>query len=472
MAIAPISWPQANINSQVDQGTWDKLPQLAALYNEGQKQRSLAELGQQLAAGTINYQQAAGRVAELGDIGSGLKFLALSEAQKKQAREQEAFQQIAGGLGQLYGGAAPTEVPPAAPAAAPRTPVDPIPGVIRTNPDGSIAGNVTAPSVPAATATPAPPAAAPPAAEPPAATPVPPAPPIAAPTDNQKKIAFLLRSSLNPNADDNTRAVTRALLTRALDESKPIERMQLLQAFKDSDPSLADKSLFQVELMLKQAGQQVVKIEQQQEKAEVTEGAKVLTKRFEKLSEAGDTAQHNLALIGQLRDLRKAFDTGGEAAIRAKAAEYGIKLGKNIDKVEAYSALINRATPLQRPPGSGATTDYEERLYRSGLPQIINTPGGNDIIDATMTAQAEHQLEMARIAEKALAREITHRDALKQMRELPSPYQKFMVFRANGYKPWPEGVPEPKFPRSKEEMDALPVGTQFIDPRGGLRTKT
>jgi hypothetical protein len=161
MAVYPISWPQANFNSNMD---FTPIAGLGDTYRAAQKRDALSELGKQLAAGTISYQEAAGRLGEQGDIGNSLKFLQLAEARRLEDLGLKASadfgKQMSGAVGPVPPAAArgvaslPDDSEP--PAPPPRTPVEPIPGVVRTNPDGSIAGNITAPTIPAQAAPPAP----------------------------------------------------------------------------------------------------------------------------------------------------------------------------------------------------------------------------------------------------------------------------------------------------------------------------
>jgi hypothetical protein len=217
------------------------------------------------------------------------------------------------------------------------------------------------------------------------------------------------------------------MLTEAYKNAKPPEKIQTLQALQ-ADPSLLD-----VEKQLRAAGKTEVNIDQKGETAFAQGAGGVLSKRFEKLSEEGQTATQDLALAGQLRDLGAVVKTGAPAAVQGWLAERGIKVGDNVGAVEAYSSIIDKLTPQQRVPGSGSTSDYEGRMFKNSLPKLINTPEGNEIISNTVAGLAQYKLDRAAIAEKALTREIPPADALKQMRELPNPYDNFKAFAKNGF---------------------------------------
>jgi hypothetical protein len=176
-----------------------------------------------------------------------------------------------------------------------------------------------------------------------------------------------------------------------------------------------------------------VNIDQKGEAAYSQEAGKGMAKKFQDISTEGDTARNDLALIGQLRDLGNVIGTGAPAAIQAWLANQGIKVGDNVGAIEAYSSIVDKLTPSQRVPGTGATSDYEARLFKASLPRLINTPEGNAIIEQTLSGLAQSKLERAGIAEKALAGEMSPKEALNALRDLPSPYE--AVKAAMGEKP-------------------------------------
>lgn len=175
-----------------------------------------------------------------------------------------------------------------------------------------------------------------------------------------------------------------------------------------------------------------VNVDQKGQGAFAKEGGEAIAKRFAKLSEEGDTATSDLALIGQLRDLGQVVQTGAPAAIQGWLAERGIKVGDNVGAVEAYNSIIDKLTPQQRIPGSGATSDYEGKMFKNSLQKLINTPEGNEIIGNTLAGLAQHKVDRARIAEQALTGELTPAEALKKLRDLPSPYANFQKFAKEG----------------------------------------
>lgn len=70
------------------------LGSLGDVYREAQNRRTLADLGQGLANGTLDYRQAAGKIASTGSLGGVVSLLQLAEAKDKLARGEAAAQQF------------------------------------------------------------------------------------------------------------------------------------------------------------------------------------------------------------------------------------------------------------------------------------------------------------------------------------------------------------------------------------------
>jgi hypothetical protein len=235
MTVQPLGIPAySNINSLAD---FSPLAKLGEVYKQAANQQKLADLGKQLASGNIDYRSAAGQTADMGDINSTLKFLALSEEEKKRVAETAASGQFRQGLSSLYGsGAAPsaasTIMPPPSvnPAISSPTPLQPRAPV---QPSGTAWGDKEAedaglyepkPGAPPVVA--GPPQAAPQAALPQAAPEIDPARPVAA------HIPYLIGALSDPNLPAGPKELAKTLLTRALDDAKPNEQIQFLEELK------------------------------------------------------------------------------------------------------------------------------------------------------------------------------------------------------------------------------------------------
>lgn len=108
--------PQTNINADYSETLGD----LGKVYQEAQNRRTLANLGTGLADGSINYKQAAGRLASTGNLNGVVSFLQLGEAEKKRQAELAAGQQADQLLSSLYYGGAPASGLPTPSAGDPR----------------------------------------------------------------------------------------------------------------------------------------------------------------------------------------------------------------------------------------------------------------------------------------------------------------------------------------------------------------
>lgn len=111
----------------------------------------------------------------------------------------------------------------------------------------------------------------------------------------------------------------------------------------------------------------------------------------------------------QLEEMRKAY--GGDVATMQSLDKFGEYNRRNstgglYDKLMPdwahtgeHSSMIaeqNKLTPLQRPAGSGATSDFEQKLYKMGLPNIGNT--GDTNAQIRLATQALIDVRAARLA--------------------------------------------------------------------------
>jgi hypothetical protein len=102
MAVAPLQLPGYAAPQTID---WTPLDRLGNVLEENQKRMTLADLGKGIANGTIDYRQAAGKLAGTGNLTGTLSLLQLAEAKDKLAREQAASKDFTTSLASLYGGA-------------------------------------------------------------------------------------------------------------------------------------------------------------------------------------------------------------------------------------------------------------------------------------------------------------------------------------------------------------------------------
>jgi hypothetical protein len=242
----------------------------------------------------------------------------------------------------------------------------------------------------------------------------------------------LIAASGNPRLPTAQRDTAKVLLQSELEANKAPADAKLWAIAKAQDPNTPDITTWM--RANKAAGKTDIAIDTQGAGAFAKAAGGAVAKRFEDLSKEGDTGTTDLALIGQLRDLGSVVKTGTPAAIQGWLAQNGIKVGDNVGAVEAYGAIIDKLTPSQRIPGSGSTSDFEGRMFKNSLPNLLKTPEGNDIVQNTLAGLAQTKVDRARIAEQALAGEIKQGDALKQLRDLPNPYDNFKSFAKTGFR--------------------------------------
>jgi hypothetical protein len=185
------------------------------------------------------------------------------------------------------------------------------------------------------------------------------------------------------------------------------------------DPALKDA----IQRRLGGAGTSVT-VDQRGENEFKKVGGKLIAERFDSYVKAGDDARGVVADLDSLREIGSRITTGKSAEITAALGPYAEALGVKIDNLpdlQAYKAITAKMAPRMRPPGAGATSDFDLRQYIEALPGLGKTPGGNEIIANTNQALAEHRLKVADIASRALAGELMPREAEKMIRELPDP---------------------------------------------------
>lgn len=435
----------------------------------GVKNRMIARLLQE---GSSNepigsHWQGINRVAQ-----SLLGGYQLREADKEEKANQALQTQT---LAALLGGGAPAapptmDTPPSLPQQAPPRPPASIPPASPPAP-GNVSGPVP-PDDPTMTISPRQVAQANPGVAPgmhqPTPSPMPPAPPgpmpgasvmpqsmpatsSAAPPDMQAKIAAMLHPSQPPAVQ----AMGKQLAAKIL-----ADRMQGPKFHKLSDDLLFDertgrtqqagpgyrpltnpeerarfgipaddKRPYQVgpgNRLINPPAENRITVDQRGESAFTTSAAKLNAERYNKLVEGGFEAQSMVADLSALRDIGSRITTGKTAQIKQALGPYAEMVGVKIDDLDdlqAYQSIVSRMAPRMRVAGSGATSDFEMRQFLQALPTLGNTPQGNEIIANTLESLQQHRMAAADIGSRALAGELTPREAEKMIRELPNPLE-------------------------------------------------
>lgn len=146
--------------------------------------------------------------------------------------------------------------------------------------------------------------------------------------------------------------------------------------------------------------------------------------QFVKFLEQGPIAQRNIARLDQLEGLLENVETGFGAAAKLRLGEFGIE-SEGLSDLQAANALINQMVPEQRQPGSGPMSDADLALFKSSVPRLINTAGGNQQIVKTIRQINEYDAELARIAQRAAAGDITRAEARQAVNGMANPLENF-----------------------------------------------
>ena len=145
---------------------------------------------------------------------------------------------------------------------------------------------------------------------------------------------------------------------------------------------------------------------------------------FLAIKRSGVQAQRDAREINRLDTLLSKIDTGGAAAFKQAAGNFGINT-KGLTEIQAAQAIINKLVPAQRPPGSGTMSDADLALYKESLPRIINQPGANREIVRSMKEINNYLIEEGKIAADVTARKITPEEGTRRIFALGNPVQDF-----------------------------------------------
>jgi hypothetical protein len=215
-------------------------------------------------------------------------------------------------------------------------------------------------------------------------------------------------------------------------------------------------------------------------------GDEAAAARFGGYIEAGNRATELMGDLQTLAQIAGQVETGLGAQVTAALGPLAQELGVDVQglgELQAFQSIVDRLAPALRPPGSGASSDTDVRLFLSSLPNLGRTAEGNAIINQTFTALMQHRQAVAEIAAQAFEAG-TWQDAEAKIRALGNPFEAFnaynqsVVTTGTGFQAVPEAVPEATlapdgYPvvSSQEEYDALPPGATFRADDGRLMRK-
>ncbi|CEG08716.1 hypothetical protein BN961_02134 [Afipia felis] len=419
MAIAPLQLPGYAAPTSID---WTPLDQLGKTLEENQKRMTLADLGQGIANGTIDYRQAAGKIAGTGNLTGTLSLLQLAEAKDKLAREQEASKAFTTSLASLYGGA-PAAAPQPSPSvnSGPTVPNDDnaMPGTvgmnlkladrtqdfIQDNPGTSLSSGVRTPQQQAAlyanranNPNPvAPPGtslhetgnaadiagmtpeqrailpqyglAQPVANDPPhvelaqgqdGGQPSAPATTAGVPSSALSPRAVqLIGAMANPNLPAAQKDIAKQMLASELDQSKMPDAVKQYVFAKSQDPSIG--SFTDWTRGNKAAGKTEVNIDQKAETGEAMEAGKAAGKRRAEMFDAAGSATKTLTNLSRMETLLNQVQQGKIQPVRMNISAWAKSFGLNDD--------VARSIGLD-PAGAGSAQALQSLINESVVGKI------------------------------------------------------------------------------------------------------
>jgi hypothetical protein len=167
-----------------------------------------------------------------------------------------------------------------------------------------------------------------------------------------------------------------------------------------------------------------------------TQLRKGLGGRLNKVAEDGLKADEDGAILSRLTQLNSAVDPGTRTAVMNSIREAtGIALDPNADNVQAFQAAVNYLVPRMRVPGTGASSDIDIAKFTKSLPDLLGTPGGNEIVLQTLGGLVQQRKARAEIAAAWQRGEIEPKEADARMKALPDPFEAFKKANPTTRKP-------------------------------------
>lgn len=155
------------------------------------------------------------------------------------------------------------------------------------------------------------------------------------------------------------------------------------------------------------------------------EAGKVDAKRLSEIAEQGQAARVSQGDIDRLDELSSAIGTqGAVAGVKQALGPYATALGVKIDgldEIQSFSAVVSRLAPTMRPPGSGATSDFEFKQFLNALPQLSQTVEGRKLVMDQMRALNNYKAQAGELSEKMLTGEIDRKTGMAELRKLGNP---------------------------------------------------
>lgn len=153
---------------------------------------------------------------------------------------------------------------------------------------------------------------------------------------------------------------------------------------------------------------------------------KDLAKQFTALSTLGQQASRSSVKINQLEQAFRSADvkTGAPGVISTVLARFGIDI-PGATQYQQIDALVSGLVPLQRPEGSGTTSDKDMENFKRALPSLMGTKEGQLQIIQDMKALSAHDMKVGEIANQVRSGQISPFEGQRLISELSNPLEKY-----------------------------------------------
>lgn len=271
-----------------------------------------------------------------------------------------------------------------------------------------------------------------------------------------KQIAAQLMG--NPFGANEGQGIAKAVIAN---EVKGPEQTPLQKDYKYAQGQGFTGTMMDFDKQRREASRTQVNIDQKGETSFASESAKSLVKRLTDNVEQGQAARTQQGDLERLLELGNAIGTQGAAAsVKAALGPYANALGiqiEGLNEIQAFTGIVSKLAPTMRPPGSGATSDFEFKQYLAALPQLAQTTEGRKLILDQMGAMINHKAAVGEISERVLAGEIDRKQADVEIRKLGNPLS---LWRKG-----PQALPPsaPAAPQQPGQAPIVQMGNQIAD---------
>jgi hypothetical protein len=237
----------------------------------------------------------------------------------------------------------------------------------------------------------------------------------------------------NPWTQDLGQELTKGMIAARFTKEKPTDEQREYELARTQGFS---GTFMDFKTQLRKAGATNITLDTRAENELEKERGKGLGGRLNKVAEDGLKADEDGAILSRLTQLNSSVDPGTRTAVMNAIREStGITLDPNADNVQAFQAAVNYLVPRMRVPGTGASSDIDIAKFTKSLPDLLGTPGGNELVMQTLGGMVQQRKARAEIAAAWQRGEIDPKEADARMKGLPDPFEAFKKSNPTTRKP-------------------------------------